>query len=233
MQCCTCYSSASTQRPAKRQRRADLTGRRYHSITSKLTVTCATDGNHGRSVAWGARTFGCRCVIYVHATVSEGRCRAIAAYGAEVRRVPGTFDDAVRRADADAVKNGWHVVSDTSYEGYTDIPRDVMQGYSLMVNEALAQAAVISNPRVCARRRRGIRQPGICSYLWEKYGSARPHYVVVEPDKRIASTAAPLPASRRPPRGPTRHHHGGSCLRGSFDPGLAHSGCRQRCVHNN
>ena len=177
---------------------SDLTGRRYHSITSKLTVTCATDGNHGRSVAWGARTFGCRCVIYVHATVSEGRCRAIAAYGAEVRRVPGTFDDAVRRADADAVKNGWNVVSDTSYEGYTDIPRDVMQGYSLMVNEALAQAPSFPT-HVFVQGGVGGLAAGICSYLWEKYGSARPHYVVVEPEKadclyRSAVAGKPTPA---------------------------------------
>src|SRR3546814_9707741 len=54
-----------------------------------VTVTCATDGNHGRSVAWGARTFGRRAVIFVHETVSDGRCAAIAHYGAEVWRVPG------------------------------------------------------------------------------------------------------------------------------------------------
>ena len=119
----------------------DLTSGRYADVTSRITVTCATDGNHGRSVAWGARTFGCRCVIYIPETVSVGRCQAIAAYGAEIRRFAGTYDDGVRRAAADAAARGWMVVSDTAYEGYTDIPRDVMQGYSLMVEEALRQTS--------------------------------------------------------------------------------------------
>ncbi|MBN8900616.1 MAG: pyridoxal-phosphate dependent enzyme, partial [Rhodospirillales bacterium] len=55
-----------------------------------VTVTCATDGNHGRAVAWGARRCGCRCVVFVHEAVSAGRAGAIAALGAELRRVPGT-----------------------------------------------------------------------------------------------------------------------------------------------
>jgi diaminopropionate ammonia-lyase len=107
----------------------------------KITVTCATDGNHGRAVAWGAQRAGCRCIIFVHATVSQGRIDAIARYGAEVRVVPGTYDDAVRAAAVEAEKAGWTVVSDTSYPGYTEIPRDVMQGYRLMADEAADQWA--------------------------------------------------------------------------------------------
>jgi diaminopropionate ammonia-lyase len=104
-----------------------------------ITVTCATDGNHGRSVAWGAARAGCRAVIFVHETVSQGRVDAIAGYGAGVLRMPGTYDDAVRHAAKAARREGWIVVSDTSYEGYTEIPRAVMQGYRVMVAEALAQ----------------------------------------------------------------------------------------------
>ena len=82
------------------------------------TVTCATDGNHGRSVAWGAQRFGCRAVIFIHQTVSQGRADAIAAFGAEVRRTPGAYDDSVRIAAETAQAEGWHVVSDTSWGGY-------------------------------------------------------------------------------------------------------------------
>ena len=88
---------------------------RWRDISQTVTVTCATDGNHGRSVAWSARLFGCRCVIYVHQAVSEARCVAIAQYGAEVIRVPGNYDDAVRHAADAAREHGWTVVSDTSY----------------------------------------------------------------------------------------------------------------------
>ncbi len=148
----------------------------------EVTVTCATDGNHGRSVAWGARIFGCRCVIYVHAAVSEGRCRAIEAYGAEVRRVAGTYDDAVRQAAADAAAQGWQVVSDTSYEGYVDVPRDVMQGYSLMVEEALSQLPEGVLPtHVFVQGGVGGLAAGVCSYLWERFEARRPRFMVVEP----------------------------------------------------
>jgi diaminopropionate ammonia-lyase len=75
----------------------------------------------------------------VHETVSQTRVDAIARYGAEVRRVPGTYDDAVRAAAAEAELQGWLIVSDTSWPGYTEVPRLIMQGYRLMADEALDQ----------------------------------------------------------------------------------------------
>lgn len=161
---------------------AEIMSGRYAELTSGLTVTCATDGNHGRSVAWGAQKFGCRCVIYVHATVSAERCRAIESYGATVKRVQGNYDDSVRRANIDAQSKGWHVVSDTSYEGYTDVPRDVMQGYTVMVGEALDQLARAPT-HVFIQGGVGGLAAAVCSHLWQRYGSARPILVVVEPDK--------------------------------------------------
>ena len=116
-----------------------LAGGLHRAEVAGLTVTCATDGNHGRSVAWGAQRFGCRCVIFVHPGVSTVRRDAMAAFGADVREVPGTYDDSVREAAATAARDGWFVISDTSWPGYTEIPRDVMQGYRLMPDEALDQ----------------------------------------------------------------------------------------------
>ena len=159
----------------------EIAAGRFAAITSGMTMTAATDGNHGRSVAWGARTFGCRCVIYMPATVSMGRVRAIETYGGTVRRLPGTYDDCVRQAAADASANGWHVVSDTAYEGYVEIPRDVMQGYCLMVDEALAQSA--SPPtHVFVQAGVGGLAAAVCATLWERLGTRRPRYVVVEPE---------------------------------------------------
>jgi len=120
---------------------ADVGNSQYRAIAREVTVCCATDGNHGRSVAWGARNFGCRCEIFIHATVSEARKAAIEAFGATVNRVSGNYDDSVAEAQRVADKNGWIVVSDTSYPGYTEIPKDVMQGYELMVAEALSELA--------------------------------------------------------------------------------------------
>lgn len=147
-----------------------------------VTVTCATDGNHGRSVAWGASLFGARCVVFVHSTVSEGRVAAIRAYGAEVIRTPGTYDDAVRAAAAAAADNGWFIVSDTSWPGYTDVPRDVMQGYAVMVEEALAALGPDAAPtHVFVQGGVGGLAAAVVAHLWETLGPRRPKVVVVEP----------------------------------------------------
>lgn len=169
----------------------ELLAGRFAEIAGSLTVCCATDGNHGRSVAWGARTFGLPCVIYLHEQVSAGREAAIVRLGAEVRRVGGTYDDSVHRAAGDAAKNGWTVVSDTSYEGYRQIPRDVMAGYAVMAAEALAQWGAAPPPsHVFLQAGVGGLAAAVCGYLWQTLGAARPRVVVVEPE-----TAACLFAS--------------------------------------
>lgn len=160
----------------------DLVVGRYGSVTRPITVTTATDGNHGRSVAWGAQVFGCNCVIYVPAACSEGRRKAIGAYGAKVVVVEGLYDDAVRRAAQDAAENGWFVVSDTSYTGYMDIPRDVMQGYTVMVEEAVSQLPASERPtHVFIQGGVGALPAAVCGHLWESWGRQRPRLVVVEP----------------------------------------------------
>lgn len=148
---------------------------------ASVTVTCATDGNHGRSVAWGAQRFGCRCVIFVHETVSSGRVDAIAAYGARVIRVPGTYDDAVREADRQATMNGWFVVSDTSYPGYTEIPRDVMQGYRVMADEAADQWAGPPPTHVFMQAGVGGAAAAVSVQMRARFSPA-PLLVIVEPD---------------------------------------------------
>lgn len=117
----------------------DLLAGTYKDIVKDITVCSATDGNHGRSVAWGAQMFGAKCVIYIHAGVSEGRKTAIEKYGATVIRCKGNYDDSVHDCADDAAKNGWFVISDTSYPGYMEVPCDVMHGYTVMVDEALTQ----------------------------------------------------------------------------------------------
>jgi diaminopropionate ammonia-lyase len=153
-------------------------------VPREITVTCATDGNHGRAVAWAAQRFGCACVIYVHAGVSDARCGAIERYGARVVRTPGNYDDSVRAAARDARANRWLVVSDTSYEGYVDVPRDVMQGYAVMAREALEQLPQGEWPtHVFVQGGVGGLAAAMCAYLWETSGERRPLFVVVEPEK--------------------------------------------------
>ncbi|RAI58524.1 diaminopropionate ammonia-lyase [Roseicella frigidaeris] len=165
--------------------------------TRKLTVTCATDGNHGRSVAWGAERFGARCVIFVHAGVSQARRDAIARYGAEIREVPGTYDDAVRAAQRTAEAERWFVVSDTSYAGYTEVPRDVMQGYRLMAEEA-AEALDQPPTHVFVQGGVGGVAAAVSVQMRARYGAAAPRLVVVEPEQAaclLASAEAGQPTA--------------------------------------
>jgi len=160
----------------------DLLAGRLADIAAGLTVCCATDGNHGRSVAWGAQRFGAGCVIFIHATVSEGRRAAIAAYGAEVRRTAGNYDDSVREAEATARREGWVVVSDTSYPGYTDIPRDVMQGYELMAAEAF-EALPAPPTHIFLQTGVGGMAAAVAAVAVRRWGAARPMIVLADPDR--------------------------------------------------
>ena len=155
----------------------------FGDIIGGATVTCATDGNHGRSVAWGAQLFGCRCVIFVHEHVSQGRRDAIAHYGAEVREVKGNYDDAVRHAAATAAANDWTVVSDTSYPGYRDIPLDVMHGYGVMAAEIAEEFADEPPTHVFAQAGVGALAAAICASFWLRWGARRPSFIVVEPTR--------------------------------------------------
>ncbi|MCP5270984.1 MAG: diaminopropionate ammonia-lyase [Burkholderiaceae bacterium] len=159
----------------------ELLSGRWRNLVQGFTVTCATDGNHGRSVAWGAQLFGCRCVIYIHATVSEGRRAAIARYGAEVVRVSGNYDDSVRHADAQAKAHGWTVVSDTTYEGYRDIPIDVMHGYGVMSREVVAQLHGEPPTHVLVQAGVGAFASSVAAVFWLAWGPRRPKLIIVEP----------------------------------------------------
>jgi diaminopropionate ammonia-lyase len=172
---------------------------RYKDLARSITVATATDGNHGRSVAWGAKLFGCKAVIYIHATVSEARKEAIEAYGAEVRRVEGNYDDSVRKAAEDAAAHGWTVISDTSYPGYAEIPKDVMQGYGVMVAEAIGAMPPDALPsHVFVQGGVGGLAAAVAAHLAWRWGRKRPKLVVVEPEKAaclMASARAGSPAT--------------------------------------
>ncbi len=104
-----------------------------------ITFATATDGNHGRGVAWTAQQLGMKAVVYMPKGSAQIRADNIRATGAECTITDLNYDDAVRLADATAKKNGWVMVQDTAWEGYEDIPRWIMQGYMTLGIEALDQ----------------------------------------------------------------------------------------------
>ncbi|HEU6452900.1 MAG TPA: diaminopropionate ammonia-lyase [Gemmatimonadaceae bacterium] len=160
----------------------DLLAQRYRSIIGSVVVTTATDGNHGRSVAWGARLFGCRAVIFLPKGVSAGREHAIRELGAEIIRVDADYDGAVRKCAAEAAARGWFVVSDTSYDGYETIPRHVMQGYTVLGAELLEQLPRDEWPtHLFLQAGVGGLAAAVVAHLWEAYPRQRPTTVIVEP----------------------------------------------------
>lgn len=178
---------------------AEILDGRHADIVSSVTVTAATDGNHGRSVAWGARMFGCRCVIYINEAVSEAREAAIAAFGAEVRRNPGSFDDAVRQAFETARAEGWHVIPDTSDGVVIEAPRHVTQGYGVMAAEAIEQWSGNRPPtHLFLQAGVGGMAAATTAEFWQAFGADRPATVLVEPAQAacwFASLAAGEPTA--------------------------------------
>jgi diaminopropionate ammonia-lyase len=118
---------------------ADVMAGKHREVTAKYIFTTASSGNHGRSVAAGARLFGNRCVIFLPKFTSAEKEAAIRARGAEVIRVDGDYDTAVAECRRQAEAKGWTIISDTSWEGYDAIPRSVMRGYTVLVEEVVQQ----------------------------------------------------------------------------------------------
>lgn len=161
----------------------ELLDGKWKSEVAEIVVSCATDGNHGRSVAWGAQMFGCGCIIYIHRDVSEGRKTAMEAFGAEVIRISGNYDESVRTADSEAKAHNRVIVSDTSYEGYMDIPKDVALGYTAMLAEIVEQLDGTIPSHVFVQGGVGGLASAVCGYFWDLWGEKRPRFVIVEPEQ--------------------------------------------------
>ena len=160
----------------------DLNFPNVSALTSRMVFACATDGNHGKSVALGARLTGARSVIFVHEGVSPARVDAIARFDAEIVRVAGTYDDSVREAARVSAERGWIVVSDTSWPGYEQVPGLVIQGYTVMVREAL-EAMAKPPTHVFMQAGVGGLAAAVAGHLAIVLGDRRPKFVVVEPDR--------------------------------------------------
>lgn len=163
-----------------------------------LTVVTATDGNHGRSVAWGAMRAGAAAKVLVHPGVSRPRREAIAAYGAEIIEVPGTYDDSVAAARSLADAHGWHLVADTAMDEADPVPALVMQGYTVLAREILGQWRGAAPTHVFLQVGVGGLAAAVAAELGRAWGAAH-RCVAVEPEKadclyRSLRAGAPRPA---------------------------------------
>lgn len=160
---------------------ADISCGKYREQARGIHIVTATDGNHGRSVAWGCQLFGASCHIYIHAEVSAGRADAMAALGAAITRVDGNYDASVHAAQQAATENGWFVVSDTSYDGYTQVPMQVMAGYGVLAHEIVCELGHSPPSHVLLQGGVGGLAAGVAALFFQAWGDRAPRIVVVEP----------------------------------------------------
>ncbi|NNF23308.1 MAG: pyridoxal-phosphate dependent enzyme [Rhodobacteraceae bacterium] len=149
------------------------------TLGSRTYVT-ASAGNHGMSVTAGAAIFGARAVIYIADTVPEAFARRLAAKGAEVRREGADYAASMAAAQTAAQENGWTLLSDSSWEGYTDLPHRLMEGYLQLAAEAAAQVPHVPS-HIFLQAGVGGMAAALAAHFRDVWGDA-PVIIVVEPD---------------------------------------------------
>ena len=146
-----------------------------------IVVATATAGNHGRSVAWGARRLGLKCKIFISEFVSEARGQAMADLGADVIQVKGNYEKSLIKCIKQSTENNWQIVQDVAWKDYMLVPKYTMAGYSVMMREIIDQ---INNEKIThiilqagVGGMAGAMIAGIARYL-----DNIPTTIVVEPD---------------------------------------------------
>lgn len=173
----------STKYPGVEITDQDLKDGKYADDLKNFIVATATDGNHGRSVAWGAHECGIKCKIYMHSGVSQSRGVAVELLGAEVTWVDGNYDDSLLQVKRDAIENEWHIISDTSYDGYTYVPKYVMAGYTVMTEEICEQLKDEEIPtHILIQGGVGGLAGAICAHAGKIWGEHRPRFIIIEPE---------------------------------------------------
>ncbi len=154
---------------------------------AELVFVTATDGNHGKGVAWAAGKLGCKAHVYMPKGSSEHRAQAIRDAGrAEAVITDMGYDDTVRFARRMSEEHGWTLIQDTSWPGYEKVPSWIIQGYTTMVYEAVNQLKALgaeSPTHVFLQAGVGAMAGGVTGFLMNYYEGKRPRIIIVEPNQ--------------------------------------------------
>ena len=145
-----------------------------------IVVATATAGNHGRSVAWGARRLGLKCKIFISEFVSESRANAMRELNADVIRVKGNYDSSLKECIKQSEKNNWEIVQDVSWEGYKEVPKLIMAGYTIMIKEIMDQINNNSFTHVFLQAGVGGMAAAMIAGF-SKFSKDIPKFIIVEP----------------------------------------------------
>ena len=146
-----------------------------------ITVSTATAGNHGRSVAWGAQRLGLKCKIFISEFVSESRAEAMRNFDAEVIRVKGNYDNSLKECIEQSNKNNWEIVQDVSWEGYKEVPKLIMAGYTIMIKEIIDQIDNNSITHVFLQAGVGGMAAAMIAGF-AKFSKNIPQFIIIEPE---------------------------------------------------
>ena len=151
--------------------------------TEQLTFVTATDGNHGRGIAWTAHELGLKAVIYMPNGSAEERLENIKKLGAQASITNLNYDDTVRFAAQCEKEKGWVLVQDTAWKGYEKIPIWIMQGYTTMALEAVEQLQGERPTHIFLQAGVGAMAGALAGFFADYYQKAKPTIVIVEPNK--------------------------------------------------
>ncbi len=164
---------------------AEKTGTPIEDLSSvpenTYTFVTATDGNHGRGVAWAAKNLHQKAVVYMPKGSAQERLDNIRAQGADAEITDLIYDDTVRFAAKQAEKHGWIQVQDTSWDGYEEIPLQIMQGYMTMAMEALDQLNGVRPTHIFLQSGVGSMAGAITGIFRDLYPEDPPTFLYVEP----------------------------------------------------
>lgn len=163
---------------------AELASSEVKAQLGDITFVTATDGNHGRGVAWAAQQLGQKAVVFMPKGSSEIRAQNIRNHGAQCTITELNYDDAVRLADQAGKDKGWIMVQDTAWDGYEDIPTWIMQGYMTLALEAMEQLIVTESKlptHLILQAGVGSFAGAVTGYIVEKMKEKSPTIIIVEP----------------------------------------------------
>jgi diaminopropionate ammonia-lyase len=151
------------------------------SRLNEITLVTATDGNHGRAVAWAAEQLGCRAVIYMPKGTADARVRNVRLHGALAIVIESSYDEAVDLASLHARERGWLLVQDTATPGYREIPIRIMQGYLTLMREAIEQLEGQYPTHLFVQCGVGSLAAALAAFSVECFDDGRPVFSVIEP----------------------------------------------------
>ena len=151
------------------------------SEKKNITVSTATAGNNGRSVEWGAQRLGLKCKIFISEFVSESRAEAMRNLDAEVIRVKGNYDNSLKECIEQSNKNNWEIVQDVSWEGYKEVPKLIMAGYTIMVKEIIDKINKNSITHVFLQAGVGGMAAAMIAGF-AKLSENIPQFIIIEPE---------------------------------------------------